>query len=75
MLLLFETALLSSGFALEDPAVHSQRIHRMIKLGLGIDDDGEEATEGAASGADANMDDMPELEGDGDDAGRMEEVD
>merc|ERR1719264_1243712 len=40
VLLLFETALLSSGFALEDPAVHSQRIHRMIKLGLGIDDDG-----------------------------------
>jgi len=69
VLLLFETALLSSGFALEDPAVHSQRIHRMIKLGLGIDDDGEEAVE------DANMDDMPELEGDGDDAGRMEEVD
>ena len=47
----------------------------MIKLGLGIDDDGEEAAEGAAAGADANMDDMPELEGDGDDAGRMEEVD
>merc|ERR550539_2008279 len=69
VLLLFETALLSSGFALEDPAVHSQRIHRMIKLGLGIDDDGEEAVE------DTNMDDMPELEGDGDDAGRMEEVD
>jgi len=69
VLLLFETALLSSGFALEDPAVHSQRIHRMIKLGLGIDDDGEEAVE------DSNMDDMPELEGDGDDAGRMEEVD
>merc|ERR1719438_119669 len=72
VLLLFETALLSSGFALEDPAVHSQRIHRMIKLGLGIDDDGEEA---AGAEGDTNMDDMPELEGDGDDAGRMEEVD
>merc|ERR1712066_1000408 len=56
VMLLFETALLSSGFALEDPAVHSQRIHRMIKLGLGIDDDGEEA---AGAEGDANMDDIP----------------
>jgi len=70
VLLLFETALLSSGFSLEDPAVHSQRIHRMIKLGLGIDEDDEEAAEEAAGD-----DEMPELEGDADDAGRMEEVD
>merc|ERR1712214_100066 len=71
VLLLFETALLSSGFSLEDPAIHAQRIHRMIKLGLGIDDDDDvEAVEESAG-----MDDMPPLEGDAEDASRMEEVD
>lgn len=70
VLLLFETALLSSGFSLEDPAVHAQRIHRMIKLGLCIEDD-----EFDAAGDDAAVDDMPPLEGDAEDASRMEEVD
>ena len=68
--LLFETSLLSSGFSLEDPAVHAQRIHRMIKLGLCIDDDDNEGTEDAAA-----LDDMPPLEGDAEDVSRMEEVD
>merc|ERR1711929_53128 len=71
VLLLFETALLSSGFSLEDPAVHAKRIHRMIKLGLGIDDD--EADDEAAATADDS--EMPPLEGDEEDASRMEEVD
>merc|ERR1712242_223051 len=71
VLLLFETALLSSGFTLEDPATHSQRIHRMIKLGLGIDEDDDAPMEDTA----ASTDDMPPLEGDAEDASRMEEVD
>jgi len=72
VLLLFETALLSSGFSLEDPAVHAKRIHRMIKLGLGID---EEDDVGDAGDVAADDSEMPPLEGDAEDASRMEEVD
>ncbi|KAJ9582412.1 hypothetical protein L9F63_003265 [Diploptera punctata] len=71
VMLLFETALLSSGFALEEPQVHAARIYRMIKLGLGIDEEDPQVAE--ESTADAEM---PPLEGDGaEDASRMEEVD
>merc|ERR1712034_267757 len=68
IVLLFETSLLASGFSLEDPDLHATRIHRMIKLGLGIEDDGtEEPVE----------EEMPQLEGaaEEEDASRMEEVD
>lgn len=72
VMLLFETALLSSGFALEDPQIHAARIYRMIKLGLGIDED-DPVPQGDEKAGDAEM--MPPLEGDCEDASRMEEVD
>nr|ADM26739.1 heat shock protein 90 [Exangerona prattiaria] len=69
VILLYETALLSSGFTLDEPQVHASRIYRMIKLGLGIDEDEPIQIEESSAG------DVPPLEGDADDASRMEEVD
>ncbi|TRY60424.1 hypothetical protein DNTS_007181 [Danionella cerebrum] len=72
VILLFETALLSSGFSLDDPQTHSNRIYRMIKLGLGIDEDEDVPVEETSSAS--APEEIPPLEGD-DDASRMEEVD
>merc|ERR1712026_425005 len=60
-MLLYETALLASGFGLEDPQVHAGRIYRMVKLGLGLDEDADAEADNEVAGAD---DDMPPLEGD-----------
>jgi molecular chaperone HtpG len=78
--LLYETSLLASGFTLELPQQHAERIFRMIKLGLGIDE--EDAVESSSAAAGDSASDMPPLEtADGNsaavsaEASRMEEVD
>merc|ERR1712194_642356 len=63
--LLFETSLLTSGFSLDEPATFAGRIHRMIKLGLSIEDDDEAE----------DVEELPPLEEDNDESSKMEEVD
>jgi molecular chaperone HtpG len=77
VMLMFETAMLTSGFNLDDSSLHASRIHRMIKLGLGIDEDADAALAEPAADAEKDAggdDDMPALEETGDDDA-MEEVD
>merc|ERR1711907_695060 len=52
--LLYDTSLLTSGFSLSEPATFANRIHRLIKMGLEIEDDDEE-----------EVDDMPSLSAEG----------
>lgn len=65
--LLFDSALIASGFSLEDPSSFASRIHRMIKLGLAIEDS-EESEIAEQAGAMA-AEKVAEIES------KMEEVD
>jgi molecular chaperone HtpG len=63
--LLFETSLLVSGFTIEEPAGFAERIHKLVSLGLNVDEEPETAEEAASE----------EAEGDAPAESAMEEVD
>jgi len=67
--LLYETALLTSGFSLADPTVFAGRIHKLIKLGLSIYEEDAPAADSSAH----KDDDLPPTTEE--EATVMEEVD
>lgn len=72
--LLYDTALLTSGFSLEEPSTFAGRIHRLIKLGLNLDTTDDAAA--APTEESKPLGDLPPLEeGAALDNSAMEDVD
>merc|ERR1719240_1435278 len=67
--LLFDTSLLTSGFNLDEPTQFAGRIHRMIKLGLSIDDDDDDGMDD-----DDNLPPLEEIDGAVDEASRWKRL-
>ena len=64
VLLMFETALLNSGFSLPEPSAYCDRIYRMVMVGLSIDEDEaiEEAVPVEAVGTEATASEMESVD-------------
>jgi molecular chaperone HtpG len=65
--LLYDTSLLTSGFSLDEPSTFASRIHRLVKLGLSIDDDDD--------GEGDDIEDLPPIEDIDEGESAMETVD